>query len=215
MTTLYETGLTEWRVLMNGTVEYYNRPGKFYRDGDTDVPRGIRACDGTIVAERKVVDGVPQKQKPLLVDIDISNIHELKKTYKKNAGDIKKTYVGVGDDGYIVQKKRFDHYGNDLWEARKFTKGVKMEDCSVDLIYYTNSGLPYNRIVYINPNNKSLVKKYIGTDSIINKQIMDKYPGAMEAIKIISDWFLECKYNPKYNYCRVAQWRDLEDIYNN
>jgi hypothetical protein len=211
--TLYDTGLTEWRVV-DGHMEYYHIPGKFYRHGDTDVRRGIRACDGTMVAEVKKIDGVPQKQKPLLVDIDISNIHELKKTYKKNAGDIKKTYVGVGDDGYTVQKKRFDNYGNDLWENRKFTRGIKMEDCSVDLIYYTNSGLPYNRIVYINPNNKLLVKKYLGTDTIINKRIREKYSGAVEAIKIISDRFLECKYNPKYKYCREAQWRDLEDIYN-
>ena len=86
--------------------------------------------------------------KQFIVDTSVKDLFTKQKKYKKqNNRDIKKTYVGVGDNGYIVQKKRYDLYGNDLWETRKFTRGVLMEDCSVDLIYYTNSSLDYNRSI--------------------------------------------------------------------
>ena len=136
--------------------------------------------------------------KDFLISTHTKDIHTLQKQYKKIKGDIKKTYVGVGDDGYIVQKKRFDLYGKDLWESRKFTKGVKMEDCTVDFIYYTNSSLNYNRIVYINPNNKVLMKKYCSH--------------MIDAVNTISEWFLQCKYNPAYKYCKKVQWKEFQAI---
>ena len=135
--------------------------------------------------------------KQFLVDQTINDIFKQQKKYKKNKGDIKKNYVIVGDK--IVQKKRYNLYGKDLWEARKITRGVNMNDCKVDFIYYTNSNLDYNRIVYINPNNKVLVKKY--------------FPHITNSVNTISDWFLQCKYNPKYKYCRDKQYQDLLDIY--
>tara|TARA_R110002012_G_scaffold272194_1_gene457662 strand:+ start:89 stop:505 length:417 start_codon:yes stop_codon:yes gene_type:complete len=133
--------------------------------------------------------------KQFLVDTTINDIITKQKQYKKQKLDIKKTYVGIGGDGKIVQRKKYDFYGKDLWK----TRDVLMEDCSIDLIYYTNSSLDYNRIVYINPKNKTLVKKYL--------------PALIKSANTISDWFLQCKYNPKYKYCRDKQYQDLLDIY--
>ena len=73
-----------------------------------------------------------------------------------------------------------------------------MEDCRVDFIYYTNSSLNYNRIVYINPNNKGLMKKYCSN--------------MIDAVNTISEWFLQCKYNPAYKYCKKVQWREYQAI---
>lgn len=33
------------------------------------------------------------------------------------------------------------------------------------------------------------------------------------AVKIISDWFLECKYNPKYKYCKDRLQNEFDDLY--
>ena len=132
--------------------------------------------------------------KQFVVDQTIKDIFIRQKRYKKINLDIKKTYLGIGD-GKIVQRIKNDFYGKDLWLHRD----VLMEDCSIDLIYYTNSSLDYNRIVYINPNNIVLVKKY--------------FPVLIKSLSTISNWFLECKYNPKYKYCRDKQYQDLLDIY--
>ena len=35
----------------------------------------------------------------------------------------------------------------------------------------------------------------------------------MNAVKVISDWFLECKYNPKYKYCRDRLENEFKKIY--
>ena len=88
-----------------------------------------------------------------------------------------------------------------------------MEDCSVDLIYYTNSSVDYNRIVYINPKNLSLVKKYMPNNLEYLKIKLKYGENCCDATNTISDWFLECKYNPKYKYCRDKQYQDLLDIY--
>ena len=137
--------------------------------------------------------------KQFVVDQTIKDIFIRQKRYKKINLDLKKTYLGIGGDNKIVQKKQFDIYGKDLWESRKITRGVNMDDCRVDLIYYTNSSLDYNRIVYVNSNNIVIVKKYL--------------PNIIKSVNTISNWFLECKYNPKYKYCRDKQYQDLLDIY--
>ena len=124
--------------------------------------------------------------KQFIVDTTITNIFKEQKRYKKyNTKDLKKTYVADGcthiDGSWCIsQRKRFER-GNS------------------DLIYYSNSGLDYNRIVYINKKNIVLVKKYL--------------PNLIKSANTISDWFLECKYNPKYKYCRDKQYQDLLDIY--
>lgn len=139
--------------------------------------------------------------KQLCVDTTINDIFKRQKKYAWSghcAKDIKKIYVGIGEDK-IVQRKKYDLYGNDIWNKRKSTNGLIMEDCEIHLIYYTNSRMDYNRIVYINPKNKSLVKKYL--------------PALIKSANTISDWFLQCKYNPKYKYCRDKQYQELLDIY--
>ena len=176
-------------------MEYTYTPGQYYHFPGCSVKNLVVACDGSRLPPR---DFNNRKKQPLLVDTSVKDLFTKQKRYKKQIGDIKKTYVGVGSNGYIVQKKRYDLYGNDIWEKRKFTQGVKMEDCSVDLIYYTNAGLPYSRIVYINPKNIALVKKYL--------------PNLIKTTDTISDWFLECKYNPKYKYCRDRLEKEYEDI---
>ena len=134
--------------------------------------------------------------KQFVVDQTIKDIFKEQKRYKKyNTKDLKKTYIAVGNNDKIYARTRFyESKGLDIIGGR-FT----IEDCSVDLIYYSNSSLDYNRIVYINKKNKSVVKKYL--------------PHIIKSVNTISDWFLECKYNPKYKYCRDKQYQDLLDIY--
>jgi len=139
--------------------------------------------------------------KQFVVDANIADIFKRQKKYAWNgrsewAKDVKKTYVGIGEDK-IVQRKKYDLYGNDMWNKRKSTSGLIMEDCEIHLIYFTNSSMTYNRIVYINPKNKTLVKKYL--------------PYIMKSSDIISDWFLECKYNPQYKYCRDRLDKEYQD----
>jgi len=33
------------------------------------------------------------------------------------------------------------------------------------------------------------------------------------AVRIISNWFIECKYNPKYKYCRERLQDEFDDLY--
>jgi len=30
----------------------------------------------------------------------------------------------------------------------------------------------------------------------------------------IGNWFLDCKYNPKYSYCRKRLMKEYEELYN-
>lgn len=48
-----------------------------------------------------------------------------------------------------------------------------------------------------------------------NEDIIAKYLNKIknDAGKIIANWFLECKYNPKYKYCRDRLKKECEELY--
>ncbi len=50
------------------------------------------------------------------------------------------------------------------------------------------------------------VWKYIYDKRIANKEYQD-------SANKIGDWFLKCKYNPEYNYCKNMIWDDFVEIY--
>tara|TARA_R110000772_G_scaffold179472_1_gene290759 strand:- start:685 stop:1293 length:609 start_codon:yes stop_codon:yes gene_type:complete len=169
--TLYKTGLGPFRKYdrVYETMMDYYLPGQYYIY-PLEVKNIVVACNGSKLPPREI-----GSRMPLLLDTNINDLFTLQKQYKKyDCRDIKRIYNSLG-------------------------KKITMKDGDCDLIYYTNSKLPYSRIVYINQNNKKLINKYM--------------PWRIDAVKTISDWFLECKYNPKYKYCRNKQYQNLLDIY--
>ena len=84
-------------------------------------------------------------------------------------------------------------------------------DCSNNQI--TNlDNLPYNlkKLDCYNNPIYHLIKNYFDDDfkkySIWRKKFLKKF------IFKIEDWFLECKYNPKYKYCKLFQIKSLHKI---
>ena len=92
----------------------------------------------------------------------------------------------------------------------------------------------YNDIIYINCNNNNLsslpelpnsitfinychnpiyiyIYKYFN-DNYIEYNEYQKKMKKVFAIKI-GDWFLECRYNPKYKYCRKRLMKEYEECY--
>lgn len=65
---------------------------------------------------------------------------------------------------------------------------------------------------FINYDNNPLVKiirENIGSKKKYNKYYL-KYK---ESAKIIEDWYLECKYNPSYKYCRDRLNKEYDNLY--
>ena len=46
------------------------------------------------------------------------------------------------------------------------------------------------------------------------KSIIRNYIMKIKSISIIENWFLDCKYNPKYKYCRDRLEKQYEELYN-
>jgi len=94
--------------------------------------------------------------------LGFDNINILQNRYKKiHNGDRKKIYLDIGNQTIVRNIKTDPFTGKNIWENRASTKNVDFDSCEIALIYYTNSNLSYNRIVYINPKCEWLVDKYI------------------------------------------------------
>ena len=100
--------------------------------------------------------------KPFVISNGFDNIHILQDKYKQmNSGDKKKIYLAIGNQK-IVRNIKIDPFTRkNIWESRASTKNVDFDSCEIALIYYTNSSLTYNRIVYINPKCEWLIHEYI------------------------------------------------------
>ena len=104
-----------------------------------------------------------KNSKPFVINNGFENIHILQDKYKKiNDGDKKKIYLDIGNNQLVRNIKIDPFTRKNIWENRTSTKYVDFDSCEVGLVYYTNSQLSYNRIVYINPKLKYLVDKFIG-----------------------------------------------------
>ena len=104
----------------------------------------------------------------------------------------------------------------DCNELKKFPNvpyGIQTLHCSYnninvlpyipEIIHLSNSGsLRLND----NPMNNIITKKYKGD--------IKKYMKEKKAIDEISNWFMDCKYNPKYMYCQNRLKREYNDLYN-
>jgi len=62
-----------------------------------------------------------------------------------------------------------------------------------------------------NPIFNHIIKYFDG-----NRKIYNKHHHVMERkfVEKIENWFLECKYNPKYLYCRKRLIKEYEELYN-
>jgi len=58
--------------------------------------------------------------------------------------------------------------------------------------------------IYINTYFDGDTKKYFEHHKKTKKQFINK----------IENWFLDCKYNPKYKYCRKRLMKEYDDLYN-
>lgn len=77
---------------------------------------------------------------------------------------------------------------------------------SPDLFYINNVG---SLRISDNPVTDLMSKRY---DKSIRDH-MREYMKEKEAVDIISEWFMNCKYNPKYKYCRNRLLEEHENIY--
>lgn len=67
---------------------------------------------------------------------------------------------------------------------------------------YEEGGMKFND----NPFCDFIVKRYDGN--------MNKYMKEKKAIDTISDWFMNCKYNPRFKYCRKRLQTEFSELYN-
>ena len=81
----------------------------------------------------------------------------------------------------------------------KISKLPELPNSIVHINYYSN---PIYRYIekYFDGNEK----KYIEYQNKIKKIFSNK----------IGDWYLDCKYNPKYLYCRKRLMKEYEELYN-
>jgi len=42
---------------------------------------------------------------------------------------------------------------------------------------------------------------------------MKEYMKEKKAVDIISEWFMDCKYNPKYKFCRKRLNKEFDELY--
>jgi len=66
-------------------------------------------------------------------------------------------------------------------------------------IYYNNNPIYEYIKTYFNGNEK----KYIEYEKAMKRQFANK----------LGDWFLDCKYNPKYLYCRKRLMKEYGEFY--
>jgi len=50
---------------------------------------------------------------------------------------------------------------------------------------------------------------------IENHRCISIYLKYIKVVSKIENWFLECKFNPKYKYCQNRLKREYEEIYTN
>jgi len=106
-----------------------------------------------------------------------------------------------------IEKMPEIHYGirtlHCSYNNIKTLKNIK------DIIYINNVGsLRINN----NPVTDFMNDRYkgqIGQNDYINKYMKEKL-----AVDIISDWFTNCKYDPRYKYCRERLKNEFNDLYN-
>ena len=79
---------------------------------------------------------------------------------------------------------------------------------SVDDIDLEEKLCPSNQYRY--SPYKTLLDKFGNTFDICDVEPIIKQ---WYAVKIISEWFLECKFNPKYKYCQKRLIGEFEDMY--
>ena len=81
----------------------------------------------------------------------------------------------------------------------KISKLPELPNSIVHINYYSN---PIYRYIekYFDGNEK----KYIEYDKNMKRQFANK----------LGDWYLDCKYNPKYLYCRKRLMKEYEELYN-
>jgi len=143
---------------------------------------------------------------------DYSNdIHTLYQKYKiTRKGDVKSIMYKCENCGSNFVKNSMNPLGH--FKSKKCQKHGLIrplqtsKECMMDLlkrqkiqmIYYSNSDYKINRIVYI--NDRELEKKY-------NK----KYT---KAVKTITNWYMDKKYDPQYKACRDRVDKLYEEDYN-
>ena len=71
---------------------------------------------------------------------------------------------------------------------------------SLDYFSYNNNPIHSYIKTHFNGNEK----KYIEYDKNMKRQFANK----------LGDWYLDCKYNPKYLYCRKRLMKEYEELYN-
>ena len=136
------------------------------------------------------------------------------------------------------------HNCNNLLDLPKTLKKIYIYNCKIEdfpesildteLYYniYKNNGTKYyngpicikltplgNKIENL---NLFMIKLYSYNDWLTNKlktkevNVPDikKYFQYKKAVETISDWFLDCKYNPKYKYCKDRLDNEFKNLYN-
>lgn len=105
----------------------------------------------------------------------------------------------------IIERKPSDNYYSfdirhtPIW---KFAKEMK-EKYNINFIV---------EIPFIKTNSYISFIPPPETYDVLNLEIYFKYK---KAVNIISDWFLDCKYNPKYKYCRKNLEIEFADLQKN
>jgi len=113
-------------------------------------------------------------------------------------------YIFILRENYIANKKNlFEHYGGMFPTFEKFcqTMDVCTDNYECLVIDNTSRSNKLKDIVYWYKAEKVDTIK-IGYS---NEEI--------DAVKKIELWFLECKYNPKYKYCKNRILEDYQEMY--
>lgn len=102
---------------------------------------------------------------------------------------------------------------NNLEKFPEVSYGIQTLHCSynnIKVLPYSHDIIHINNIGSLRINNNPISdiidKKYKGN---LRKYMKDK-----KAVDDICEWFMDCKYNPRYKYCRDRLKNECDSLYN-
>jgi hypothetical protein len=125
---------------------------------------------------------------------------------------------------YIIKKKNSNGYFNnniELYAPNLKNYGytcIIVGDKNFKLLFnlFTGSPFIYSMMKYRDDLDAYYKQNIPNIDKIIEyyEKNPDKSVDGCNAVEKIENWFLECKYNPKYLYCRKRLMEEYEELYN-